>query len=52
MRNAHAVAGVRAAEGALMALLPEGALMQRAAASPAAACARLLSRGGRAGRAP
>ena len=46
MRNAHAVAGVRAAEGALMALLPEGALMQRAAAGLAAACARLLSRGG------
>src|SRR6516165_9749778 len=51
MRDAHAVAGVRAAEGALMALLPEGALMQRAAAGLAAACARLLSRGGRAGRA-
>ncbi|HTS98367.1 MAG TPA: NAD(P)H-hydrate dehydratase [Streptosporangiaceae bacterium] len=42
MRNAHAVAGVRAAEGALMALLPDGALMQRAAAGLASACARLL----------
>ena len=50
MRNAHAVAGVRAAEGALMALLPEGALMQRAAAGLAAACAGLLSRADRAGR--
>ena len=51
MRNARAVAGVRAAEGALMALLPEGALMQRAAAGLAAACAGLLNRAGRAGRA-
>ena len=42
MRDAHAVAGVRAAEGALMALLPDGALMQRAAAGLASACARLL----------
>jgi ADP-dependent NAD(P)H-hydrate dehydratase / NAD(P)H-hydrate epimerase len=50
MRNAHAVAGVRAAEGALMALLPDGALMQRAAAGLAAACAGLLDRAGRAGR--
>ena len=49
MRNAHAVAGVRAAESALMARLPEGALMQRAAAGLAAACAGLLSRPGRAG---
>ena len=51
MRNAHAVAGVRAAEGALMALLPDGALMQRAAAGLATACAGLLSRAARAGRA-
>ena len=51
MRNARAVAGVRAAEGALMALLPEGALMQRAAAGLAAACAGLLSRAARTGRA-
>jgi ADP-dependent NAD(P)H-hydrate dehydratase / NAD(P)H-hydrate epimerase len=49
MRNAHAVAGVRAAEGALMALLPGGALMQRAAAGLAATCAGLLSRAGRPG---
>jgi hydroxyethylthiazole kinase-like uncharacterized protein yjeF len=49
MRNAHAVAGVRAAEGALMALLPEGALMQRAAVGLAATCAGLLSRAGRPG---
>ena len=46
MRNAHAVAGVRAAESALMALLPDGALMQRAAAGLAAACAGLLRRAG------
>src|SRR5680860_464169 len=32
MRNAHSVEQVRAAETALMAQLPEGALMQRAAA--------------------
>ena len=32
MRNAHAVADVRPAEQALMAGLPPGALMQRAAA--------------------
>jgi len=42
MRNAHAVAQVRAAENELMALLPEGALMQRAAAGLASACAGLL----------
>ncbi|OIK05150.1 bifunctional ADP-dependent (S)-NAD(P)H-hydrate dehydratase/NAD(P)H-hydrate epimerase [Streptomyces monashensis] len=35
---------VRAAERALMARLPEGALMQRAAAGLAAACAELLGR--------
>ena len=44
MRNAHAVAEVRAAEGALMATVPEGALMQRAASGLAAACAGLLAR--------
>jgi hydroxyethylthiazole kinase-like uncharacterized protein yjeF len=50
MREAHAVAGVRAAEGALMAQLPDGVLMQRAAAGLAAACAGLLRRSGRDGR--
>lgn len=44
MRSAHAVAEVRAAERALMALLPEGTLMQRAATGLAAACAGLLGR--------
>ncbi|NEE00154.1 NAD(P)H-hydrate dehydratase [Phytoactinopolyspora halotolerans] len=39
---AHAVADVRAAEAALMAQLPEGALMQRAASGLAAVCARVL----------
>ncbi len=42
MRNAHAVTQVRAAESELMALLPEGALMQRAAAGLASACTGLL----------
>ena len=42
MRNAHAVAQVRAAESELMALLPEGALMQRAAAGLASASTALL----------
>ena len=51
MRNAHSVAAVRAAESALMAQLPEGALMQRAAAGLAATCAALLRQAGRAGRA-
>lgn len=45
MRYAHTVETVRAAEAALMARLPEGALMQRAAAGLAAACADVL--GGR-----
>ena len=49
MRTAHAVAGVREAEGALMAELPDGALMQRAAAGLAAACAGLLRRDGGSG---
>ncbi|MER5280062.1 NAD(P)H-hydrate dehydratase [Streptomyces sp. NPDC002809] len=47
MRTAYSVPTVRAAEQALMARLPEGALMQRAAAGLAAACADLLRRGGR-----
>ena len=49
MRYAHAVADVRAAEQALMAGLPPGTLMQRAAAGLAAICAGLLPRvyGGR-----
>jgi ADP-dependent NAD(P)H-hydrate dehydratase / NAD(P)H-hydrate epimerase len=51
MRNAHSVAAVRAAESALMAQLPEGALMQRAAAGLAATCAALLRQAGGAGRA-
>lgn len=41
MRNAHEVATVREAEQALMAGLPPGTLMQRAAAGLAAVCARL-----------
>ncbi|MET8697683.1 NAD(P)H-hydrate dehydratase [Kitasatospora sp. NPDC004723] len=44
MRHAHRVEVVRAAEGELMARLPEGTLMQRAAAGLAATCARLLVR--------
>lgn len=44
MRTAHSVATVRAAEQALMASLPDGALMQRAAAGLAAACADVLRR--------
>jgi ADP-dependent NAD(P)H-hydrate dehydratase / NAD(P)H-hydrate epimerase len=46
MRNAHAVTGVRAAETALMALVPDGELMQRAASGLASACAGLLSAAG------
>ncbi len=42
MRQAHEVAKVRTAEGALMATLPEGVLMQRAAFGLASVCARLL----------
>jgi ADP-dependent NAD(P)H-hydrate dehydratase / NAD(P)H-hydrate epimerase len=42
MRNAHEVADVRAAESALMARVPDGKLMQRAAAGLASACAGLL----------
>ncbi|WP_405999096.1 NAD(P)H-hydrate dehydratase [Streptomyces sp. NBC_00829] len=44
MRTAYSVETVRAAEAELMARLPEGALMQRAAAGLAAACAGLLGR--------
>jgi hydroxyethylthiazole kinase-like uncharacterized protein yjeF len=44
MRAAHTVAQVRAAEAALMPLLPAGALMQRAASGLAIACARRLGR--------
>jgi hydroxyethylthiazole kinase-like uncharacterized protein yjeF len=42
MRSAHTVPEVRRAEQALMATLPDGALMQRAAAGLAARCADLL----------
>ncbi|MFI9239661.1 NAD(P)H-hydrate dehydratase [Streptomyces sp. NPDC053079] len=44
MRTGYSVSTVRAAERALMDVLPEGALMQRAAAGLAAACADLLGR--------
>ncbi|WP_151771748.1 NAD(P)H-hydrate dehydratase [Streptomyces abyssomicinicus] len=44
MRSAYSVETVRAAERELMARLPEGALMQRAAAGLAAACAQVLGR--------
>ena len=43
MRDAYSVSKVRAAEAALMAQVPEGTLMQRAAAGLAATCATLLS---------
>ncbi len=46
MRQAWRVADVRAAEQALMKTLPEGALMQRAAAGLARRCAVLLDRQG------
>jgi ADP-dependent NAD(P)H-hydrate dehydratase / NAD(P)H-hydrate epimerase len=42
MRDAYSVAKVRAAEAALMALVPDGTLMQRAAAGLAAVSAGLL----------
>ncbi|MET8117083.1 NAD(P)H-hydrate dehydratase [Streptomyces prasinus] len=45
MRTAYSVETVRAAERDLMARLPEGALMRRAAAGLAAVCAELLGRG-------
>ncbi|MFI1398835.1 NAD(P)H-hydrate dehydratase [Streptomyces sp. NPDC020681] len=44
MRTAYSVETVRNAEAELMARLPDGALMQRAAAGLAAACADLLGR--------
>ncbi|MFE9439768.1 NAD(P)H-hydrate dehydratase [Streptomyces sp. NPDC006602] len=44
MRTAYNVETVRTAERELMARLPDGALMQRAAAGLAAACADLLGR--------
>lgn len=44
MRTAYTADQVRAAEQALMARLPEGALMERAAAGLAAVCAGLLGR--------
>ncbi|MFI9203602.1 NAD(P)H-hydrate dehydratase [Streptomyces sp. NPDC053048] len=44
MRTAHSVETVRTAEQELMAVLPPGTLMQRAAAGLAAACADLLGR--------
>jgi len=42
MRQAHVVDDIRAAEKALMATLPEGVLMQRAAAGLATVCAQFL----------
>ncbi|HYT09041.1 MAG TPA: NAD(P)H-hydrate epimerase, partial [Mycobacteriales bacterium] len=42
MKGAWPVAEVRAAEAALMASVPEGELMQRAATGLAARCVRLL----------
>ncbi|MEU4094707.1 NAD(P)H-hydrate dehydratase [Streptomyces sp. NPDC026673] len=45
MRQAYSVETVRTAERELMARLPEGALMQRAAAGLAAACANALAPG-------
>ncbi|MDT0330774.1 NAD(P)H-hydrate dehydratase [Nocardiopsis lambiniae] len=44
MRSAHTVGIVREAEAALMARLPQGALMRRAATGLAVVCARLLPR--------
>jgi ADP-dependent NAD(P)H-hydrate dehydratase / NAD(P)H-hydrate epimerase len=44
MRTAYTVENVRAAERALMERLPDGVLMQRAAAGLAAACAGMLGR--------
>ncbi|WOX11904.1 NAD(P)H-hydrate dehydratase [Streptomyces sp. N50] len=44
MRTAYSVETVRAAERRLMARVPEGALMQRAAAGLAVACAQLVGR--------
>ncbi len=44
MRPAYDSDAIRAAEGPLLAVLPDGALMQRAATGLAVACAQLLSR--------
>jgi hydroxyethylthiazole kinase-like uncharacterized protein yjeF len=44
MREAYPVEAVRAAERALMAIVPDGTLMLRAAAGLAATCAELLAR--------
>jgi hydroxyethylthiazole kinase-like uncharacterized protein yjeF len=44
MRDAYQVAAVRAAEQALMEFVPDGALMQQAAAGLASVCAALLRR--------
>ncbi len=44
MRYAHEVGNVRAAEQALMSRLPDGVLMQRAAAGLATVCTRILPR--------
>jgi hydroxyethylthiazole kinase-like uncharacterized protein yjeF len=44
MRNAHDVATIRAAEQALMATVPPGTLMQRAAAGLASVCAGLAGK--------
>ncbi|HVT66937.1 MAG TPA: NAD(P)H-hydrate dehydratase, partial [Trebonia sp.] len=45
MRDAYSVSKVRAAEAALFQLVPDGALMQRAAAGLASVCAGLLRDG-------
>jgi len=45
VRDAYQVAKVRAAEAALLAIVPDGALMQRAAAGLASVCASLLRSG-------
>jgi hydroxyethylthiazole kinase-like uncharacterized protein yjeF len=51
MREAHSVEKIRRAERELMTLLPDGALMERAATGLAAVCAKLLrTRGGLYGR--
>ncbi|MFD6416816.1 NAD(P)H-hydrate dehydratase [Streptomyces sp. NPDC060194] len=47
MRQAYSVERVRSAERELMAALPDGALMARAAAGLAATCTRLLRRTGK-----
>ena len=44
MRNAHDVPTIRAAEQALMATVPPGTLMQRAAAGLASVCAGLAGK--------